>query len=141
MATETLKPTMKLKWSKDERQNQLASFGTLAKVIGKGGKITLRSSSNLLNANKRVALTLIKANGNWFDVIASKTVSQMLREKQVSLSELASFELIQGTTSGDNPEPIAIVSMPTGTSASVEVTEEMVNAKTSVIDIDDLIAL
>lgn len=139
LAVATVKPTMSIGWSKEPRTGNLPSFGTIAKVLGAGGKIKISGLGNLTNDEKRLSLILTKANGEWLQVVASPAVSRMVRDKTVTLTELASFELVEATS--ELGEKFPLVVMPMGVSEGITITDEIVKATPKTINIDDLIAL
>jgi hypothetical protein len=139
LAVATVQPTMKLGWSKEPRTGNLPSFGIIAKLLGVGGSIRPSGVGNLTNADKRVSLILTKANGEWQQVVASEPVSRMIREKSISMTDIASFELVEGNSQLGEKFPLVV--MPMGVGEGLKITDEIVKAQPKAINIDDLIAL
>jgi hypothetical protein len=87
-------------------------LGTIASIVGKGGSFRPASISNWTDANKRVVLVLAKKDGTSDLITCSTEVSKRLRSKELKLSQLMGFTIIeQLTTSG---ETMNVVVMPNG---------------------------
>lgn len=68
------------------------SLGTVASVVGKGGSVDF-IPSNLTNAEKRLYVILKKEDGSSDSVICSQAVSDGIRSKEISISQLLGFEI------------------------------------------------
>lgn len=100
-------------------------LGSIASIVGVGGTYRPASMNNWLDANKRVVLVLAKKDGTSDLVTCSTEVSKRLRSKELKLSQLMGFTIVeQLTTSG---EVMNVVVMPSNGSTlpSVEVTAEI----------------
>ena len=139
LAVTTVAPTMPIGWKTEPRTGNLPSFGIIAKLLGVGGSIRPSGVGNLTNEDKRVSLILTKANGEWLQVVASAPVSRMIRDKSISLTELASFELVEGNS--ELGEKFPLVVMPMSVGEGLKITDAIVKATPKAINIDDLIAL
>ena len=96
---------------KNYERAERTELGTVAELIGKGGKIKL-SPRNFADEAKRVAVILEQANGASDMVICSAELSKRLRSKEVTLSQLVGFTVTeQLSTTG---EMINVITMPTG---------------------------
>jgi hypothetical protein len=96
---------------KNYERAERTELGTVAELIGKGGKIKL-SPRNFADDSKRVAVILEQANGASDLVICSAELSKRLRSKEVTLSQLVGFTITeQLSTSG---EMINVITLPTG---------------------------
>ena len=96
---------------KNYERAERTELGTVAELIGKGGKIKL-SPRNFADEAKRVAVILEQANGASDMVVCSAELSKRLRSKEVTLSQLVGFTVTeQLSTSG---EMINVITMPTG---------------------------
>lgn len=116
---------MALNFKKYQREDKI-SLGTIAEVVGKGGSFRPSSISNWTDTNKRVVLVLAKKDGTSEIVTCSSEVSKRLRSKELKLSQLMSFNIVeQLTTSG---ETMNLVEMPASgtTLPSVEITDNIV---------------
>ena len=100
-------------------------LGTIASVVGKGGSFRPASISNWTDTSKRVVLVLAKKDGTSDLVTCSSEVSKRLRSKELKLSQLMGFTIVeQLTTSG---ETMNVVVMPNNgaTLPAVEITDEI----------------
>ena len=96
---------------KNYERAERTELGTVAELIGKGGKIKL-SPRNFADDSKRVAVILEQANGSSDMVICSAELSKRLRSKEITLSNLIGFTVTeQLSTSG---EMINVITLPTG---------------------------
>lgn len=110
---------------KNYQRTDRTELGTIAAVVGVGGTYRPASMNNWLDANKRVALVLAKKDGTSDLVTCSTEVSKRLRSKELKLSQLMGFTIVeQLTTSG---ETMNVVVMPSAGTAlpAVEVTAEV----------------
>jgi hypothetical protein len=98
--------------------------------------------ANWLDANKRVVLVLVKKDGTSDLVTCSAELSKRLRSKEIKLSQLMGFTVVeQLTTSG---ETMNVVVMPNNGTAlpSVAITDEIpAYEPVSTFDPSELIAL
>ena len=83
----------------------LASLGTVKENAGKGGKIAF-VRNNFNNPDKRVAVVITNADGESAVVACSSQVSDALRNKQLTIAQLAELNIIQ------NEEGINFIAMP-----------------------------
>lgn len=96
---------------KNYERAERTELGTVAELIGKGGKIKL-SPRNFADDSKRVAVILEQANGSSDMVICSAELSKRLRSKEITLSQLVGFTITeQLSTTG---EMINVITLPTG---------------------------
>jgi hypothetical protein len=96
---------------KNYERAERTELGTVAELIGKGGKIKL-SPRNFADDSKRVAVILEQANGSSDMVICSAELSKRLRSKEITLSNLIGFTITeQLSTTG---EMINVITLPTG---------------------------
>jgi len=105
---------MALNFKNYERAERV-SLGTIANLAGAGGKIKPVSLANFADESKRVVILITQKSGESDTVTCSPEVSKRLRSKELRISQLATFEVIeQLTLSG---EIMNLVIMPTGASA------------------------
>lgn len=100
-------------------------LGTIASIVGKGGSYRPASMKNFTDHSKRVALVLLRKDGTSDLVTCSPEVSKRLRSKELRLSQLMGFTVIeQPTLSG---EIMNLVVMPSAgtTLPSVEVGDKI----------------
>ena len=104
---------MALNFKKYQREDRI-ELGTIASVVGEGGSYRPASSANLADPSKRLMLVLTKADGTSELVACSAELSKRLRSKEIKLSQIQGFTIVeQLTTSG---EIMNIIVMPaTGT--------------------------
>ena len=101
-------------------------LGTIASIVGKGGSYRPATMNNWLDQNKRVVLVLAKKDGTSDLVTCSAELSKRLRSKEIKLSQLMGFTIVeQLTTTG---ETMNVVVMPNNGTAlpSVAITDEIV---------------
>lgn len=87
--------------------SNLTELGTLANAVGKNGTISF-IRKNFNDATKRVALLLKNAKGESCIVTCSQQVSNALRAKELTISQLAGLGVLE------NENGVAFVSMPAG---------------------------
>lgn len=105
---------MALNFKNYERAERV-SLGTIANLAGAGGKIKPVSLANFADDTKRVVILITQKSGESDTVTCSPEVSKRLRSKELRISQLATFEVIeQLTLSG---EIMNLVVMPNGASA------------------------
>lgn len=110
---------------KNYQRADRTELGTIASVVGKGGSFRPASISNWTDTSKRVVLVLAKKDGTSDLVTCSSEVSKRLRSKELKLSQLMGFTIVeQLTTSG---ETMNVVVMPNNgaTLPAVEITDEI----------------
>lgn len=119
-------------------RTERTELGTVAELTGVGGKIGLLPT-NFNNHDKRVVIIMKKANGTSAQVICSSNVSEGLRAKEITLSQVQGFPIVEQIT--PDGEIINIVTMPSG-GALVEfnVTGEVAEYKAPVFDPSELVA-
>lgn len=125
---------------KNYERAERTELGTVAELIGKGGKIKL-SPRNFADDSKRVAVVLEQANGSSDMVICSAELSKRLRSKEITLSNLIGFTVTeQLSVSG---EMINVITMPTG-GTMIEINIDEVKATAyepvSAFNADELVA-
>ena len=117
-------------------------LGTIASIVGQGGSFRPATMANWLDVNKRVVLVLVKKDGTSDLVTCSAELSKRLRSKEIKLSQLMGFTVVeQLTTSG---ETMNVVVMPNNGTAlpSVAITDEIpAYEPVSTFDPSELIAL
>ncbi len=92
-------------------RTERTELGTIASVLGKNGKIKL-IPRNLADESKRVVIVLEKANGESATATCSAQVSKLLRAKEIKLSNLVGFTIVeQELASGETAN---IITMPAG---------------------------
>lgn len=96
---------------KNYERAERTELGTVAELIGKGGKIKL-SPRNFADETKRVAVILEQSNGASDMVICSAELSKRLRSKEITLSQLVGFTVTEQLSS--TGEMINVITMPTG---------------------------
>ena len=131
---------MALNFKNYERAERV-SLGTIANLAGAGGKIKPVSIANFADENKRVVILITQKSGESDTVTCSPEVSKRLRSKELRISQLATFEVIeQLTLSG---EIMNLVVMPTGASAipDYEITgKEQSFSPVATFNVEELIA-
>jgi len=86
-----------LEFKKYERtEAELESLGTVLSLIGNKGKI--RAIPKNLASTLRVQLILIREDGGSEKITCSRAVSDGLRDKSITLSQILNFELLVGET-------------------------------------------
>ena len=86
-------------------------LGTIAEVVGAGGKMKL-VPSNFQNPDKRVVVVLERQDGTSSSVICSANVSAQLRSKEITLGQLQGFTIVEQVL--PDGEIINIITMPSG---------------------------
>jgi len=126
---------------KNYQRADRTELGTIASITGKGGSFRPASKNNWLDVTKRVVLVLAKKDGTSDLVTCSTELSKRLRSKEIKLSQLMGFTIVeQLTTSG---EVMNVVVMPNNgaTLPSVEITDDIVAYEpVSTFDVEELIA-
>lgn len=125
---------------KNYERAERTELGTVAELIGKGGKIKL-SPKNFADDSKRVAVILEQASGASDVVICSTELSKRLRSKEITLSNLIGFTVTeQLSTSG---ELINVITLPTGGGMiefSVDALKAVAYQPVSTFNADELVA-
>jgi len=83
----------------------LTDLGTVKSIAGKGGKIAF-IRNNFNNPDKRVALLITNSDGNSAVLACSQQVSDALRNKQMTIAQLANLSVIE------NEEGVNFIAMP-----------------------------
>ena len=83
----------------------LTDLGSVKSIAGKGGKIAF-IRNNFNNPDKRVALLITNSDGNSAVLACSQQVSDALRNKQMTIAQLANLSVIE------NEEGINFIAMP-----------------------------
>ena len=84
-----------LEFKKYERtEAELESLGTVLSLVGPKGKI--RAIPKNLASTLRVQLILIREDGGSEKITCSRAVSDGLRDKSITLSQVLNFELLVG---------------------------------------------
>lgn len=96
---------------KNYERAERTELGTVAELIGKGGKIKL-SPRNFADEAKRVIVILEQANGASDMVICSAELSKRLRSKEITLSQLIGFSVTEQLSA--TGELINVITMPAG---------------------------
>lgn len=84
---------------------EMTDLGTVKDLIGKGGNLTLRQK-NFNDNSKRVVIFAEKKDGTSAVISCSKQVSDALRAKKLTISQLAGLSVLENT------DGVAFVSMP-----------------------------
>lgn len=129
-------------------RTDLVNLGTVATNAGKDGAITL-IDKNFKNPNKKVALVIKLADGRSAVVACSTAVSQKLRDKEITLSQVQGFPILETTWDSINEETGKtekvtgnFVSMPTGSQMEdFKITEEATPYVVPTSKLDELVAL
>lgn len=127
---------------KNYQRADRTELGTIANIVGKGGSYRPASLNNWADANKRVVLVLAKKDGTSDLVTCSTELSKRLRSKEIKLSQLMGFTIVEQLTS--TGETMNVVVMPNSgtTLPSVAITDEIVAYEpVSTFDPSELIAL
>jgi hypothetical protein len=96
---------------KNYERAERTELGTVAELIGKGGKIKL-SPRNFADDSKRVVVILEQADGASDMVICSTELSKRLRSKEITLSNLIGFTVTEQLSASG--EMINVITLPTG---------------------------
>jgi len=106
----TVKPLkMALNFKIYQREDRV-SLGTLMSVCGEGGNYRPCSTANLTDHTKRLVLTLTRVDGTSELVTCSGELSKRLRNKEIALSQIANFEIVEQLT--DNGDTMNCVVLP-----------------------------
>jgi len=119
-------------------RTERTELGTVAELTGVGGKIGLLPS-NFNNPNKRVVIIMTKADKTSEQVVCSSNVSKGLRAKEITISQVQGFPIVEQIT--PDGEIINIITMPSG-GALVEfnVTNEVAEYEAPTFDPSELVA-
>lgn len=113
---------------------ELELLGTVVDWTGPKGKIELNDRN--LAGTKRIIATLINGKNEKKKVVFSESVTKDLREKKITLGQVANLEMFE------NQEGIVYVAQPAGNVVTVNIkdlTIEEIERET--VDVTDLIAL
>jgi hypothetical protein len=80
-------------------QNSLTQVGTAIQLAGKNGKIGF-IPSNFNDVTKQIAVVIKRADGTSTQVTCSKRVTEMLRNKQVTIRDIANYEITAASNGG-----------------------------------------
>jgi len=127
--------------------SELTSIGSLNTIVGEGGTYRLASKKNFLST-RRVAILAKLKNGKSAIIPCSKEVSKLLREKELTMSELGALPVFETELENDETGELetAYFISPAGggdtSDTEVKVTKASLNkkAKELVVDWSDLIA-
>lgn len=109
---------MALNFKKYESANKTV-LGTVASLVGKGGKLTF-IPKNLADDSKQVVVILTLADGTSDSVVASKELSKRIRAKEIKLSQIATLNVTEEISKAG--EIINVINMPsTGELITVDV--------------------
>lgn len=103
---------------KNYERAERTELGTVAELIGKGGKIKL-SPRNFADETKRVAVILEQSNGDSDMVICSAELSKRLRSKEITLSQLVGFTVTEQLSASG--EVINVITMPSNSAGMIVV--------------------
>ena len=122
----------------------LTTITTVGALVGPKGQITTTSNS-ILNKDKALVLRLINEKNEAWQLICSTNVSSAIRNKELKLSELGDFPIVEYTTQGTQ-EVIPMIVFPEGLASDVITLEATKFSKTpftrkSAYKPEDLIAL
>jgi len=131
------------------KDNTLESYGTVRELAGKGGTIGL-IPKNVADASKRLVVIIGKKDGTSLPVSCSPPVSKAIRDKTLTVGQLSGLSVLEvefKTLDKDgNREKGPMICMPSGNGVAVKpmsidkIKEEAVEAKTTLIDLDELVA-
>lgn len=110
---------------KNYERTERVELGTVAELIGKGGKLKL-IPRNFADDSKRVMVILEQANGASDSVLCSPELSKRLRSKEISLSQLVALTVTEQLSA--TGEVINIISMPNSGANLIEVNIDDVKA-------------
>lgn len=115
---------MALNFKNYERAERV-ELGTVAELIGKGGKLKL-IPRNFADETKRVVVILEQASGASDTVLCSPELSKRLRSKEITLSNLIGLSVTeQLSTTG---EVINVITMPNNGANLIEVNIDDIKA-------------
>jgi hypothetical protein len=124
-----------------EITEQGESIGTVHSLLMKGGKVIV-NPYNLAREDKKVLVRLVSANGKQeLKLIASPTVSKLLRTKEITFANLLSFP-VKETIAKDGSE-IKSICMPEG-AGMIEIAEKGIKVEEwtpEAVNHDDIIAM
>lgn len=136
----------KLKFNKGAMPNTIPGsidFGSVAQAVGEGGRIEVSSFTNIQKRREngtlvRINVLLFNKNGEWVSANLSESLSDLFRNKQLTVTEILACNLIQ--TKSKTGEDILVITTPRGGAVKLDVTAE--NKETTInLSIDDLVAL
>jgi hypothetical protein len=94
---------IKLKVYNRESNGEIESIGTVAQVIGENGKISL-IKKNLLNKKKNIAILLTNKKGESTVLPTSTTLSGLIRNKEIEMSDVKFYPVYEITEQVLNEE-------------------------------------
>lgn len=80
-------------------QTSLTQVGTAIQLAGKNGTIGF-IPSNFNDASKQIAVVIKRADGTSTQVTCSKRVTEMLRNKQVTIRDIANYQITAAQNGG-----------------------------------------
>ena len=126
-------------------QADLTLLGTVNETVGIGGSYKLSSRRNLMDVSKRVTLVLLNKKGESDIVVCSKPLSQMVRNKQITMSEIGALQIseqeLTNPVTGEKETGNVVVLPGDGTDETkVTVTAQSVKQSAKTISLADLVA-
>lgn len=70
------------------QENNVETLGTVKEIVGKGGTIYYSNSNNVMDATKRLMITLEDKDKKTFSLLASPKLTRQLRSKESSLKDV-----------------------------------------------------
>jgi hypothetical protein len=118
-------------------------LGTVAEIAGPGAEINF-TKDNLTHPTKRLQVILTRPDGTSSAIICSPAVGRGVRNKEITISQLAGFPIVEHVVGKDYENAglvMPIISMPEGQSliSGGEITK-VTEYKPEVFDPADLIA-
>lgn len=128
--------------------SELTTIGSLNTIVGEGGTYRLASRKNFLNQKKLVAILAKLKNGKSAIIPCSKAISQLLRDKEITMTELGALPIFEVELENDETGELELAYFisPAGggdtSETEVKVTKASLQqkAKELVVDWSDLIA-
>ena len=122
----------------------LTTITTVEALVGPKGQITTTSNS-IMNKDKALVLRLINEKNEAWQIICSSNVSSAIRNRELKMSELGAFPIVEYTTQ-TTQEKIPMIVFPEGMASDVitlsaEKFSKTPFARKSTYKPEDLIAL
>ena len=92
----------------------LKSIGTVSEFVGAGGSFVPSSERNFRDETKRVSILLSDKDGNTDLINCAKNVSDDLRSKKLTFSNLGSFPIYEIPQVDVNGDPVMMINPETG---------------------------
>jgi len=121
----------------ERAENTLNSLGTVLENVGKNGSLSV-IPANLKDTSKRVVIILKKADGTSTGVTCSKKVSDGIRNKEITMSNVLGFDILEGESG------VPFISMPAGEALQAIAVKDLkpkAYEPKTVSDMQELIAL